>query len=81
MIGGEIAENERDDRDFADNETVTLRTESGATVRAELVDTFERDGQLCREYILRSDDRAAPREQRAVACQTGPDRWRLASAD
>jgi hypothetical protein len=80
MVGGEIAENELNDAALASNEPVTLETESG-TVHVDPVGSFERDGKMCREYNLRTDGAGDSRTERAVACETEPGRWRLASSE
>lgn len=77
MVGGEIAENEPGN-DFTGEDPVAVRTESGQTVYVRPVDRFERDGQACREYELTAED---GRTEHAVACETSPGNWRLASAD
>jgi uncharacterized protein YcfJ len=77
MIGGEIAENELSDEVLASDEPVTVETESG-TVHVDPAGSFQRDGRLCREYNLRTD---AGDTERAVACETEPGRWRLASSE
>ena len=76
MIGGEIAENELSDEVLASDEPV-VETESG-TVHVDPAGSFQRDGRLCREYDLRTD---AGDTERAVACETEPGRWRLASSE
>jgi hypothetical protein len=78
MIGGEIAENELNN-DFTTDDTVAVRTESGEVVNVTPVGRSERDGKECREYELRTED--GDRSERAVACETSPGKWRLASAD
>ena len=81
ILGREIIQNRDAERALANNEKATLQTASGETVQVEPVDSFQRDGQLCREFTIRAEEGASPREERAVACQTGPDTWRLASAE
>jgi hypothetical protein len=81
ILGREIIENRDAELALANNQPASLRTESGQIVHVEPVDSFERDGQPCREFRIHAEDGGTPREERAVACQTGPDTWRLAEAE